>query len=70
MVLMPCPLRRWPLGRKPDVRKFQEDMMRYLIQRLRQWIAHLSAPIARTSGVETMSLHDWADLPSHHPQCD
>lgn len=45
-------------------------MMANLIQRLRQWLAHLSAPITRTGQIETMSLHDWADLPPHHPQCD
>jgi hypothetical protein len=37
---------------------------------LRRLLAALVAPSATPSSTETLSLHDWADLPVYHPNCD
>jgi hypothetical protein len=44
--------------------------MSWLVRILASWRAALLTPSAASEDVDSMSLHQWADLPAHHPVCD
>lgn len=44
--------------------------MSSLFQIIARLIAGLFAGERVAHDVDSMSLHDWADLPAHHPVCD
>jgi len=44
--------------------------MSSLSRKLRRLLAGLFAPAPAPLDPESMSLHDWADLPAHHPRHD
>ncbi|SMQ85621.1 hypothetical protein SAMN06295905_2908 [Devosia lucknowensis] len=39
-----------------------------ILARLLAWLGR-SVPSARSQNPDCMTLHDWADLPTHHPKC-
>lgn len=41
-----------------------------LLTRLLAWFGKFVPSRPRTPHPDSMSLHDWADLPPHHPNCD
>lgn len=41
-----------------------------ILARLLAWLGHSLAPERPTIHPDCMSLHDWADLPAHHPASD
>jgi len=41
-----------------------------LLARLLAWFGKTVPSRPRTPNPDSMSLHDWADLPPHHPRCD
>ncbi len=44
--------------------------MSSLLLQIGRLFAGLFAPSSAPLDPESMSLHDWADLPVHHPVCD
>lgn len=44
--------------------------MSNLLSLLHRLLAALVAPVSSASPADAMSLHDWADLPVHHPNRD
>jgi hypothetical protein len=40
-----------------------------LLRKLRHWIAARFTPARPSPDPDAMELHDWADLPPHHPLC-
>ncbi|WP_186767057.1 hypothetical protein [Devosia ginsengisoli] len=44
--------------------------MSSLLTQIHRLFAGLFATSSTPVDPESMSLHDWADLPSHHPVCD
>ena len=40
------------------------------LARLLAWFGKAMPSRPRTPHPDNMSLHDWADLPPHHPNCD
>jgi len=41
-----------------------------ILARLLAWLGRPVPPTRRTPNPDRMSMHDWADLPPHHPRCD
>ncbi|MHA6299828.1 hypothetical protein [Devosia sp. CAU 1758] len=41
----------------------------FILARLLARLGRLFAPERLTPNPNCMSLHDWADLPPHHPHC-
>lgn len=40
------------------------------LTRLLAWVGKVLSSRPRSPDPDSMNLHDWADLPPHHPRCD
>jgi len=41
-----------------------------MLARLLTWLGQFRPAARHTPHPDCMTLHDWADLPAHHPGCD